>query len=137
MEPPIDLDDASSSDGQQVDMRNLHVEDYFNSIGDFKNDYMLREMESERRMQEINENNKMMFKEALHKVQGGSEMQNMQQPNVVDDLLTQVQSPYSISSDKQPKPSFPADPVLNQHLRSVEMSQQSRQAPTSSSNNPE
>ena len=38
---------------------------------------------------------------------------------------------------KKPKPLFPADPVLNQHLRSVEMSQQSRQAPTSSSNNPE
>ena len=41
-------------------------------------------------------------------------------------------------SDKRPKPLFPADPVLNQHLRSVEMSQQSRQAPaSSSSSNPE
>ena len=54
MEPPIDLDDASSSDGQQVGMRNhIHVEDHFNSMKDIKNDGMLREMESERRMQEI------------------------------------------------------------------------------------
>ena len=52
--------------------------------------------------------------------------------------MAQVQSPYSVFSDKRPKPLFPADPVLNQHLRSVEMSQQSRQAPaSSSSNNPE
>ena len=42
MEPPIDLDEASSSDGQ-VDMRNhTHVEDYLNSIRDIKNDRMLR-----------------------------------------------------------------------------------------------
>ena len=40
-------------------------------------------------------------------------------------------------SDKRPKPLFPADPVLTQHLQSVEMSQQSRQAPATSSNNPE
>ena len=34
MEPPIDVDDAPSSDGQ-FDMRNhTHVEDYFNSIRD-------------------------------------------------------------------------------------------------------
>ena len=52
--------------------------------------------------------------------------------------MAQVQSPYSVFSDKRPKPLFPADPVLNQHLRSVEMSQQSRQAPaSSSSSNPE
>ena len=58
MEPPIGLDDASSSDGQHVDMRNhIHVEDYFNSIRDFLNDYMLRDMGYERRMQEINGNN--------------------------------------------------------------------------------
>ena len=36
MEPPIDLDEASSSDGQ-VDMRNhTHVEDYFSSTRDIK-----------------------------------------------------------------------------------------------------
>ena len=40
-------------------------------------------------------------------------------------------------SDERAKPLFPADPVLIQHLRSVEMSQQSRQAPSTSSNNPE
>ena len=41
---------------------------------------------------------------------------------------------------KKPKPLFPVaeDPVLIQHLRAVEMSQQSRQQPaSSSSNNPE
>ena len=63
------------------------------------------------------------------------------QQNVIEDLLaqmTQVQSPVSAFSDKRPTVVFPADPVLNQHLRSVEMSQQSRQAPaSSSSNNPE
>ena len=60
MEPQLDLDGASS-DGQ-VDKRNhIHVEDYFSSARDSKNDYMLRELEAERRMQEINGNNKMMF----------------------------------------------------------------------------
>ena len=64
----------------------------------------------------------------------------MRQQHVIDDLIaqmTQVQSPYSVFSDKRPKPLFPADPVLTQHLRSIEMSQQSRQAPATSSNNPE
>ena len=61
MEPSIDLDDASSSDGQQVDMINhIHVEDYFKPIRDIKNEYMLREMESERMMQKISGNNKMI-----------------------------------------------------------------------------
>ena len=97
---------------------------------------MPREMETERRMQETSENNKMMFKEELHKINGESEMQNMQQQNVINDLRTQMQTPYSIFSDKKPEPVFPSsDPVLDQHLRSVEMPQQSRQAPPS--NNPE
>ena len=138
MEPPIDLDEASSSDGQ-VDMRNhFHVEDYFSSTGGIKNDYMLREMEAERRLKKTNENNKIMFEAELHKIQGGSDIQNIQQQNVIDDLLTQIQSPYSISSDKMQKPLSATYHVLNQHLRSAEMSQQSRQAPaSSSSNNPE
>ena len=47
MEPPLDLDEdsssSSSSDGQN-DMRNhIHVEDYFNSIRDIKNEFMLRD----------------------------------------------------------------------------------------------
>ena len=102
---------------------------------------MLRALENEGRMHEINGNNKVRFKAEVYKIQGESEIQNMQQQNVIDDLLaemTQVQSPYSVFSDQRPKPLFPADPVMNQHLRSVEMSQQSRQAPaSSSSNNPE
>ena len=55
-------------------------------------------------------------------------------------MLAQLQTPYSIFCDSKPKPSFPSSgPVLEQHLRSVEMSQQSRQAPaySSSSNNTE
>ena len=55
----------------------------------------------------------------------------MQQQHVINDLLFQIQSPYSI---KEPKPLFPQEPVLQQHLRAVEMSQQSRQPPASSSN---
>ena len=80
-----------------------------------------------------------IFKE-LHKIHGESEMQNVQRQDVINDLLAQIQTPYSIFSDRKPKPLFPSsDPVLGQHLRSVEMSQQSRQAPASSpsSNNPE
>ena len=60
-------------------------------------------MEAERRMQEINGNIKMMFKEEPHKIQGGSEMQNMQQQHVINDLLTQIQTLYSIFSDKTNK----------------------------------
>ena len=80
-----------------------------------------------------------MLKAELHKIQGESDIQNVQQ-NVIDDLIaqmTQVQSPYSVLSGKRQKPLFPADPALTEHLRSAEMSQQSRQAPATSSNNPE
>ena len=74
------------------------------------------------------------------KIQGEREIQSMQQQTVIDDLIsqmTQVQSHFYVFSDIRPKPLFPADPVLTQHLRSVEMSQQSRQPPATSSNNPE
>ena len=74
---------------------------------------MLREMEAERWMHEINRNNKITFQAELHKVPGGSEIQNMRQQNVIDDLLTQIQTPYSIFSDRKPKPAFPiSDPVF-------------------------
>ena len=59
MEPPLELDEDSSSDGQSDMRSHIHIEDYFNSIRDIKHDSMLREMEAERSMQEINENNKM------------------------------------------------------------------------------
>ena len=101
MEPPLDLDEGSSSDGQNDIRNHIHIEDYFHSIRDIKNEPMLREMEAERRMQEISENNK-MFQE-LHNIQGESEMHNMQQQNVINELLTQLQTPYSIFSDKNPK----------------------------------
>ena len=106
MEPPLDLDEDSSSEGQN-DMRNhIHIEDYFNSLRDIKNESMLREMEAERRMQEISENNKTMFKEELHRIRGESGRQNMQQQNVINELLTQLQTPCSIFSGKKPKPLF-------------------------------
>ena len=92
-------------------------------------------------MQEINGNNKMMFKAELHKIQGESEIQSMRQQNFIDDLITQMQvQPPNSFSDRGPKPLFPApaDHVLTQHLRSVEMSdKKSRQPPATSSNNPE
>ena len=65
---------------------------------------MLRGMEAERRMQDISENDKMMFTEELHKIQGESEMHNLQQQHVINDLLTQIQTLDSIFSDKKQKP---------------------------------
>ena len=65
----------------------------------------------------------------------------MQQQDIIDYCVNQfvhipppLPPPYSFS-DKKPKPLFPQDPVLQQRLRAVEMSQQSRQTSTSSSNN--
>ena len=70
-----------------------------------------------------------IFKE-LHKIHGESEMQNVQRQDVINDLLAQIQTPYSIFSDRKPKPLFPSsDPVLGQHLRSVGMSQQDKHLP--------
>ena len=67
---------------------------------------MLKEMEAERRLQEITENNTVMFKEELYKIQGEHDMHNMQQQQVTNDLLIQIQTPCSIFSDKTPKPCF-------------------------------
>ena len=102
---------------------------------------MLNELETERRMQEINENTKMTSKSELHKLAGESEGQSTRQQNMIDDLMTQmtqVPPPYSFS-DKRAKPLLPvpADSVLTLHLQSLEMSQKSKQKPASSSNNPE
>ena len=77
MEPPLDLGEDSPSGGQSYMRNRDHIEDYFNSTRDINNDSMLREMEAERRMQDISDN-KMMVKEELHYIQGESEMQNMQ-----------------------------------------------------------
>ena len=97
---------------------------------------MLKEMEAERRMQDITENNTIMFIEELYKIHGGHEMQKMQQQRVINDLLLQVQTPYG--PIQKPTPLFPQDPVMQQHLRAVEMAQQSRQPPASApSNDPE
>ena len=100
MEPPLGLEEDSSPDGQN-DMRNhIRIGDYFNSIRDIKNESMLREIEADRRMQEITGTNKMMFEEELYKIQGESEIQNLQQQNVFKELLTQLQTPGPIFSEK-------------------------------------
>ena len=79
MEPQHELESASSSDGQ-ADLSNyIHVEDYLSAVRNLGDDCRLRELETERRMQDINENNKMMFKAELHKVAGGNEIHSMQQ----------------------------------------------------------
>ena len=127
MEPPLESD-SPSSDEQNHRRNHIHIEYYFNSIRDLKNETMLKEMEAERRMQEITENNSRMFTEELYNIHGEHEMQNMQQQQqqeqVINDLLLQMQTPYGpIRSDTKPKPLFPQDPVLQQHLRAVETSQ--------------
>ena len=66
MEPQHQLDSSpSSSDGQNHSRNHIPIDDYFNSIRDPKNEAMLREMESERRHQEMIENNARMFKEDI------------------------------------------------------------------------
>ena len=80
----LDLEEVASSDGQ-VDMINyIHTDDYQGSVMNIENDFRLKQMENKRRMQEISENNKMMFKAELHKIQGESAMQNMQQQDIID-----------------------------------------------------
>ena len=72
------LDTSSSPSGGQHDSRNhIHIDDYVNSIRDLQNEPILREMEAERRSQEIIENSTMMYKE-LFKTHGAHGMQNMQ-----------------------------------------------------------
>ena len=99
-------------------------------------------MESEKRNQEIIENNARTFKEDLFIIHGETAVYNVQQQDVTDFLL-QLQTPYGpIRSDTKPKPLFPQapqDPILQQHLRAVGMSQQSRKpnAASSSNNGPE
>ena len=124
----------------------IHIEDHLNSMRDLQNESILREMEAERRSQEINDNNTKMFQEELFKIHGEHDMQNRQAQQVVNDLLRQIQTqappPYAFS-DNKPKPLFPQapqDPIMQQHLRAVEMSQQSRKpnaAPPRSNNDPE
>ena len=68
MEPPLESDIASSSNGQ-VDLSNyIHVEDYMGSARNLENERRLEVLETERRMQEINENTKMMLKTELHEM---------------------------------------------------------------------
>ena len=63
------------------------------------------------------------LKKAFFRIHGEAAVHNMQQQDIID-LLLQLQTPYGpIRSDTKPKPLFPQDPVLQQHLRAVETSQ--------------
>ena len=135
--------DSPSSDGQNYSRNHIHIEDHFNSMRDLQNEPISREMGSERRNQEINDNDTKMFQEELFKIHGEHDIQNMQSQQVVNDLLRQIQTqvppPYAIS-DSRPKPLFPQGPVMQKHLRAVGMSQQPRKpnaASSSSNNDPE
>ena len=67
MEPQHQLDSSSpsSSDGQNYSRNHIHIDDYFNSTRDLKNESMLREMEVERRTQDIVEHNARMFRRSV------------------------------------------------------------------------
>ena len=85
MEPQHELESSSSSsDGQNYRRNHIHIDDYFNSIRDLKNESMLRGMETERRNQEIIENNARMFREDLFIIHGETELHNMQQQDIID-----------------------------------------------------
>ena len=131
---------SSSSAGQNYSRNHIPIEDYFNSVRDLKTESMLREMESERRHQDMIENNARMVNEDLFRIHGETAIHNTKQQDIIDSLL-QLQTPYGpMRSDTKPQPLFPQGPqysVMQQHLRAVEMSQQPRKsnAASSSSNN--
>ena len=85
----LDSSSPSSSDGQNYSRNHIHIDDYLNSIRDLKNEPMLREMESERRNQEIIENNARMFKEDLFRIHGETALHNMQQQDIIDYYVNQ------------------------------------------------
>ena len=93
MEPQIELNSASSSNpghpaGQPVDLSNyIHVVDYMGSVRNLENERRLEVFETERRMQEINENNNTKFQQTLYEKSGRTNMNIMQQQNVIDDLM--------------------------------------------------
>ena len=61
-------------------------------------------------------------KKNFFKTHGEHDMQNMQTQQVVNDLLRQIQTqvpPPNAFSDNKPKPLFPQDHVMLQHLRAV------------------
>ena len=90
MEPQHQLDSSSSSsDGQNYSRNHIHIEDYFNSIRDLKNESMLREIESERRNQEMIENSARMFREDLFIIHGETAIHNMQQQDIIDYYVNQ------------------------------------------------
>ena len=121
----VDSSSSSSSAGQKYSRNHIPIEDYLNSIRDLKNESMLREMESERRHQEMIENNARMVNEDFFRNHGETAVHNMQQQDIIESLL-QLQTPYGpMRSDTKPKPLFPQDlqdSVMQQHLRAVEMS---------------
>ena len=55
-----EVDTSSSSDEQNYSRNHIHI-DHLSSMRDLQNEAILREMEAERRSQEINDNNTKMF----------------------------------------------------------------------------
>ena len=78
------------------------------------------------------------LKKIFFRVQGETAVHNVQQQDLID-LLLQSQTPYGPTrSDTKSKPLFPQAPqdsIMQQHLRAVEMSQQSRKPDSASSSN--
>ena len=116
-----------------------------------KNESMLREMESERRNQEIIENNTKMFQEELFRIHGETELHNTQQQDIIDYYVNHhihvpppLPPPLPFTEKKKTVISSrpyaaKTRPYAAKHLQAVEMSQQSRQprAASSSNNGPE
>ena len=103
-------------------------------LGILGNDYRLKELEAERRMQGINGDNE------INVIKFRVEVRYRICSNKMLSMICSLRCKYHHLIHvvtKGPKLLFPEDLVLTQHLRSVEMSQQSRQAPATSSNNPE
>ena len=63
----VDTSSSPSSDEQKYSRNHIHIDVHFNSTRDLQNESILRELGAERRNQDINDNNTMVFKENLLK----------------------------------------------------------------------
>ena len=102
MEPPLELDTASSSD-EPVDLSNcIHVEDHKASIANIQNDHRLTQLGNEKRMQEKMQNTTMTFKKGFQEMSGERDIQIIQQQHIIDDMLAnQIPPPYLFERERQ------------------------------------
>ena len=64
----IELEEVAPSDGQ-VEMKVfIHIYGYQGSLRDIQTDFRLKEMENQKRMQEVSGNNLMMFNAELQQI---------------------------------------------------------------------